>query len=109
MKVVIKYKKSRNKLLGAIAAIPICLGVGIAAFSFSTEDDESFQLRSLVERASYQQNTLNMSLSISSLWNGLNSGQDQWTNSSADATNESTIANTATNGTGLNLLLINNI
>mgnify|MGYP001030315904 FL=1 len=109
MKVVIKYKKSRNKLLGAIAAIPICLGVGIAAFSFSTEDDESFQLRSLVERASYQQNSLNMSLSISSLWNGLNSGQDQWTNSSANTTNESTIANTATNGTGLNLLLINNI
>lgn len=108
MQIVTKYKKRGNKLAGVIAAIPVSLGIGIAAFSFGT-DDESFQLRDLVERERYQQTTLNMSLNILELWNGLSDEQRQNQEQKPSQDNDVTVANTATNGTGLNLLLINNI
>lgn len=99
-------KKKRGHLGKFIAAIPLSLIVGIAAFSFSTDDE--YPVQELVKRGIEQKNNLKLSLSITEKWNdSKDDSSDGGSSTKSDDTQD--VTNTATNGTGLNLLLINNI
>lgn len=102
MQIKVRINKRRNSLFGVLAAIPIGLTVGIAAFSFSSDGYDMISL--------HEQN-LKLSKNIEISVNVLAESESQTggTATNGNAENVETVINPVTTGTGLNLLLINNI
>ena len=107
MEIKTKQRRKKSPLsIFAVAAIPVALGIGIAAFSLGGSED--LELISLLRKEDAINNNLTISLKVGEKQEenaaGVGYGsKDEWGNG------ETTLITTATDGTGLNLLLINNI